>query len=153
MAVQDWLLRIGDGEHFQSSSKMNIWGVDSSNTNVKFFMKQVKIGDHLWFVRTGGQIIAVSTFTCLKDRVIGPLITLTPTNEELGWTKQKGDWDKEVHFNDLYNLASLNLMAGIKSPMVVRLYNEKCLVDLPKEYTYITRYSKVTLAGVAGSHP
>lgn len=139
-----WLLRIGNGNHFQSSSKKCIWGVDSKNACVKGFLTRVKEGDLLWFVKSGGFLVAVSTFTKQNERVLGPLIELTPTNEELGWTETEGDWDTEIHFKDLYNLTECELHAGIKSPLTIRLFNEKCKVDLPTEYKYIVRYSKVT---------
>ncbi len=144
--AKDWLLRIGDGDHFHSSSKRNIWGVASKDSNVKGFIKRASPGDHLWFVKSGGQIIAVATFVEFKDRILGPLISLTATNEELGWNKTDGSWDKEVHYKDLYTLTQLNLMSALKSPCVIRLYNEKCLVDLPKEYILIKRYSSVVKA-------
>lgn len=147
MSTKHWLLRIGDGEHFSSSSKKNIWGVDSSDIcNIKPFLNVVKPGDHLWFVKSKakGKITHLATFTATKTRETGPLIAFTQTNEELGWTKQKGDWDTEIHFKDLYDLTEIDLLSEIKSPKVVRLYNElKCKAKLPQEYEYIVRYSKV----------
>lgn len=144
--AKDWLLRIGDGTHFHSSAKRNIWGVASKDPCVKGFLKRASPGDHLWFVKSGGQIVALSTLVEFKDRILGPLISLTATNDELGWNKTDGSWDKEVHYKDLFNLSQLNLMSGLKSPLVIRLYNEKCLVDLPKEYILIKKYSSVTKA-------
>jgi len=110
------------------------------------FLKKVKEGDLLWFVKskTNGQIIAVATFTETKKRILGPLISLTLTNTELGWDKTDGDWDTEVHYKDLYNLTNCNLISEIKGAAGIRLYNENCKVNLPAEYPYIVRYSKVT---------
>jgi len=144
--VENWLLRVGDGDHFQSSSVRYIWGIDSKHkcsTNV--FINTVKAGDLLWFVKSGekGKLIAVATFKELKKRETGPLIALTLTNEDLGWTKQVGDWDTEVHYKNLYDLRECNLFSEIQSPLVIRRYNEKCKVDLVTEYQYILKYSKV----------
>ena len=143
--INYWILRCGDGDHFWSSSKKFIWGVDSkqkSNTNI--FITTAKPGDLLWFVQGGnkGKIIAVSTFKEFKNRETGPLIALTLTDEDLGWVKTKGNWDTEVHYNDLYDLRECELFSEIKSPKVIRKYNEKCKVNLPVEYPYIVKYSK-----------
>jgi hypothetical protein len=138
-----WLLRVGDGIHFERSSKKGIWGVDSKKPNIPGFLRTVKKGDLLWFVKTGGLLIAVATYTSSVERVLGPLITLTQTNEELGWTEVDGDWDTEVHFDTFYNISLCELNAGIKSPLTVRTYNDKCKVDLPTEYKNILRYSKL----------
>jgi hypothetical protein len=143
---EHYLLRVGDGEHFKNSSPMSIWGIDSSASCTKGFIKTVKEGDILWFVKSksNGHLIAVATFTGLKERVTGPLIDLTPSNEELGWTKTEGDWDIEVHYTDLYNIGACELYSGIKSPLVIRKYSDKCACNLPAEYASIVRYSKVT---------
>jgi hypothetical protein len=141
-----FLLRIGDGSHFKSSSTKSIWGITSKYSFAKRFMSIVKEGDILWFVTGGsnGQIVALATFTGIKERVLGPLLALTLTNEELGWNKSEGEWDKEVHYKNLYNLSSCELFSEIKSPCGIRSYNDKCKIDLPKEYINIIRYSKIT---------
>jgi hypothetical protein len=145
--VEHWIFRVGDGDHFWSSSKYNIWGIDSQNkSTTQPFITSVKSGDLLWFVKGGdkGKLIAVSTFTELKKREVGPLISLTLTDEELGWTKsnQGGNSDTEIHYKDLYDLTDCGLFSEIKSPLVIRKYSEKCKVNLPAEYPYIVKYSK-----------
>ncbi len=145
--VEHWILRVGDGDHFWSSSIKNIWGIDSNNkSNTQVFINTVKSGDLLWFVQSNskGKLIAVATFTEMKNRETGPLIALTLTNEELGWVKTKGNWDIEVHYKNLYDLRLCDLLSEIQSPKVIRKYNEKCKVNLPLEYPYIVKYSKVT---------
>lgn len=141
----NFLLRIGNGNHFKSSSKYNTWGINSKNSSEKGFIKNVKEGDLLWFVKnkSNGQLIAVATLTTTKPRVVGPLIQLTLTNEELGWTESDGEWDTEVHYKDLYNLSECALYSEIKGTSVIRSYNENCKVDLPSEYLNIVRYSKI----------
>jgi hypothetical protein len=141
-----FILRIGDGEHFNASSSKCIWGINSKTTLGKWFKSIAKEDDILWFVKSKskGQIVAVATLTCLKERVIGPLIALTLTNEELGWNKQEGVWDTEVHYKDLYNLTDCDLFSEIKCPSTIRLYDSmKCKVNLPCEYASIVRYSKL----------
>jgi hypothetical protein len=141
-----WILRVADGVHFIKSQPLMRWGINSNHTNWALnFMRTVKEGDILWFVKKGqGQVLGVATFTYHCKRELGPLLAVTPTNEELGWTQTKGEWDTEVHYKDLYDVTVLNLLTRIKSPLVGRLYNEKCLVNLPDEYSNIVKYSKVT---------
>jgi hypothetical protein len=142
-----YLLRIGDGKHFVRSSIHHIWGVDSKTNDGKWFLSNVKEGDQLWFVQSNsnGKLIATATYSHQKPRELGPLISLTQTNEELGWTETHGDWDVEIHYKNLYNLTECGLYSAIKSPRVFRRYNEKCKVNLPAEYPYIVRYSNVSL--------
>ena len=145
MAPTHWLLRIGDGDHFTSSSSQNIWGIVSTLTCGMHFLRTVKEGDLLWFIqgKTHGKALAVATYVKSKVRETGPLVAFTATNEELGWTKQAGTWDTEIHYKDLYNLSTCSLLTEIKSPGVIRTYSEKCKVDLPAEYPHIVRYAGV----------
>ena len=141
-----YLLYIGDGVHFNASSSKSIWGINSKHSFAKGFLTTAKEGDLLWFVKskTNGQIVAVATFTRTNMRILGPLIELTFTNSELGWDKTEGEWDTEVHYKDLYNLTQCNLISEIKGAVGIRLYNDKCKVNLVTEYMHIVRYSKVT---------
>ena len=143
-----FLLRIGDGRHFNTSSSKFIWGINTTTSPMgKWFKKTVKPGDLLWFVtsKSNGHVVAVATFTETKERILGPLIALTLNNDELGWTHKEGDWNIEVHYKDLYNLSNCELYSEIKCPSTIRLYDsEKCKVDLPTEYAHIVRYSKIT---------
>ena len=79
----DWLLRIGDGDHFAVSSKLNIWGINSKNSFGKYFIRSVVPGDRLWFVKSKskGLLVAVSTFTSFNQRELGPLVSITRTND------------------------------------------------------------------------
>lgn len=144
--MHNWILRVGNGNHFISSSKDNTWGVNSEYNDVKYFLSNVKEGDPLWFVKTAskGLIVAMAIYVNHKKRELGPLIALTKTNEELGWTETDGNWDTEIHYKNLYNLTECGLLTEIKSPRVIRTYNEKCKIDLPQEYANIVRYSKIT---------
>lgn len=141
-----FLLYVGDGEHFIASSSKYIWGINSKRSCSKGFIKKVKEGDLLWFVKskTRGQIIAVATFASINKRVLGPLIALTYTDIELGWDKSSGEWDTEVCYTNLYNLTQCNLFSELKGASVIRSYNDKCKVNLYVEYPYILRYSKIT---------
>lgn len=141
-----FLLYIGDGVHFNASSSKSIWGITSTHTSAKGFLRRAKEGDLLWFVKskTNGQLVAVATFTGTKKRILGPLIELTLTNSELGWDKSEGEWDTEVHYKDLYNLTHCKLISKIKGAAGIRRYNDKCKVNLIVEYPYIARYYKVT---------
>lgn len=145
--TKDFLLRVSDGIHFRNSSVKLIWGIDSKNVFGKFLMNKAVSGDRLWFVqsKSNGKIIAVATLVSFKKRELGPLIDVSYTNEELGWTKQKGEWDIEVHYTDLYNLTDCNLYSEIIGTSTIRMFNvNKCKVNLPNEYPYIVKYSKVS---------
>jgi hypothetical protein len=150
MAPVDWLLRVADGKNLIRSSKHKIWGIDSKSTSGKNFLKKIKPGDRLWFVKRAakGKIIAVATYKSHNNRGVGPLVNTTLTNEELGWDKEDTDWtsDTEIHYMDLYNLSDCELLSGIKSPLSIREYSQKCMVNLPVEYPYICKYRKVTLS-------
>ena len=137
-----FLIYIGDGVHFNASSSRSIWGIDSTLSLTKGFLRRAKEGDLLWFVKskTNGRLVAVATFTGVNKRILG----LTLTNSELGWDKSKGEWDTEVHYKDLYDLTHCNLISEIKGAASIRLYNDKCKVNLITEYPQIVRYSKVT---------
>ena len=137
-------MRVADGEHLCNSSNDNVWAVNSSIPCNKNFIKEAVYGDRLWFVtsKTGGKIVAVATFVKTVARELGPLISLTPTNEERGWTSQHGNWDTDVFYEKLYIVSHANLLTQIKSPGNVRKYNEKCKVNLPIEYQYIEKYLK-----------
>lgn len=144
-----WLIRIGDGKNFINSSEKGIWGMSTkNNTNVQSFLNKAKEGDLLWFItgRSNGKVLAMSEYISNNKRQDGPLIPITYTNEELGWTKSDGDgsWDYEVHYTKMYNLNELDLQTEIKSSATVRKYNEKCKVTLPKEYKNIVKYSRIS---------
>jgi hypothetical protein len=146
----DWLLRVGDGENLKNSSKYRIWGISAKTATNKHFIKNVKPGDRLWFVKSKsqGKLIAVAIYRShnSRDFGLGPLIDISLTNEDLGWTGSGADWtsEVEVHYTDLYGLNDCELLTHIKGAATIRKYDEKCRVNLPVEYSYIVRYSKVT---------
>jgi hypothetical protein len=141
-----WLLRIGDGIHFNASSSKSIWGVTSAYPFTKGFLSKAKAGDLLWFVKgaSNGKIVAVATLMHTNKRIIGPIIELTLSNKELGWDKTEGAWDTEVHYKSLYNLTDFELFSEIKGAAGIRSYTDKCKVNLAAEYPHIVRYSKPT---------
>ena len=143
--IKDWILRVGDGKHFHRSSKYMTWGLSKNASSKAYFLRSVQKGDHLWFAKSGGQLIAVATFKGHNPRETGPLIAVTLTNQDLGWTETDGDWDTEVHYTDLYNLTACDLQSRIKSPLTIRIFNsDKCKVNLPCEYQNIVRYLSST---------
>lgn len=141
----DFLLRVGNGENLKNSSKFGIWGIKSSRN--KGFLTNVKEGDRLWFVthNSKGKILAVATYRSHNTRELGPLLNITMTNEQLGWPEEGLDWtsDTEIHYSDLYGLEACELLTHIKGQTTIRKYDLNCQVDLPLEYGYIVRYSKV----------
>jgi len=137
----DWIIKPGMNKNFDNSIKNMTWGYVS--TRLPTFRETVKSGDRLWFVRKD-LLIAVATFKDQKKRVLGPLIALTLTNEELGWTSGMGAWDMEIHYTDLYDLTLCNGGKGIDPKAygqpALRKYNPDKNIDLPAEYMGITRY-------------
>ena len=144
----DWLLRVGDGENFINSSKYRIWGIQSTTPTNKHFIKNVKPGDRLWFVKSksNGKLIAVGTYRSHNTRDLGPLVNFTMTNQELGWTGEGPDWmsDTEVHYSDMYGLSDCELLTHIQGASTIRKYDDKCRVKLEIEYSNIVRYSRIT---------
>ena len=146
-----YILRVGDGNNFKNSSNVSIWGVKSRN---KSFLKKVKEGDKLWFIKNkekgdiyNGKTIAVAEFVSKNERVIGPLISITPNNDELGWDDKGEFCDVEIHYNNLYNLTDCNLFTGQNNQTTICEYDnikDGLLVNLIVEYEYISKYSKIT---------
>lgn len=143
-----WIFRVGNGKNFVQGSRFNIWGIQSTTNDGKHFIKNVKPGDILWFItnKSQGLIIAVSTYRSHNKRVFGPLLDISMTNKELGWTNDETDWisDIEIHYTDLYNVSNCELLTKLKSQTCIMKYNQNCCVVLPVEYSSIVRYSKVT---------
>ena len=147
----DWILRVGDSSNFIRSSKYRIWGIQTTTSpHGKHFIKNVKLGDRLWFVKskTQGKIIYVATYSTHNKRELGPLVNLSMTNEELGWSGEGSNWtsDTEIHYTDLYDLNDCHLLTHIKCPITIRKYDKKCMVNLALEYRYIVHYSRVNFA-------
>ena len=143
----DWLLRVGDGENLKRSSKIRIWGISSKISTNKYFLKNVKQGDRLWFVKSKsqGKLLAVASYCSNNVRECGPLIDISLTDEQLGWTRNDINWnaDVEVHYSNFYGLNDCELLTQIKGAATIRKYDEKCRVNLALEYNYIVQYSKV----------
>lgn len=147
-----YILRVGNGENFINGNTRCLWAVKDSH---KSFLEKVKKGDKLWFIRSktpedthSGKIIAVADFEYKNERIVGPLVSFTPSNEELNWTGSEGGFcNIEIHYTNLYNLTALKLYSGQRGQCVVVNYNnikEKLLVNLIEEYERIVYYSQIT---------
>ncbi len=142
--VKEWILRIGDGKNFINSSKSNIWGISSK---YKTFISSCEPGDRLWFIISGsnGKIFSVAEFVSLKFREVGPLISITPTNEELGWDNSGETCDIQIEYKNLLNLSNCELYSDIKGQVTVRLWKEDSSeINLPLEYHYIRKYCNIS---------
>ena len=147
MSEQHWFKRIGNGNNFCNSSDKKILFLSSKNANDIHFMKNAKKGDKLWFMlgNSKGRIIGVATFIEFKERVIGPLISLTKTNEELGWDNDTGSrCTHELYYDELYNIFDANVSVKLnnRSSMLKFESSKYPDINLPIEYHYITKYSK-----------
>jgi hypothetical protein len=146
----DWILRVGDGKNFKNSSKYFTWGINSSVSCSKCFMKTVKKCDRLWFVtsKSNGKAVGVSTYISHNKREFGSLIDITRTSEELGWSGEGHVWksDVEIHYTELYELYECQLFTHIIGAATIRKYNDKCRVNLTLEYLSIVRHNNMEVA-------
>jgi len=145
--ISHWLLRVGDGVNFSNSSIHHIWGISSASPLSKYFLKNVKEGDILWFIKSksNGLVYAIATFTHYEKRIIGELINLSMSNEELGWNDVGSNSDTEIHYNSLYNLTECNLETFIQCPSTIRKFKThnfpiKCRIHLEEEYDKFIKY-------------
>jgi hypothetical protein len=132
----NYIFRTGkNSSHLWGSCVYNIWGINSSTSGSKNFLKNVKPGDCLWFVQgnSGGLIVAVAIYEHFTKRVDGMCMPF----EKLGWTNIPGSWDTDIHFKNFKKIEHMNLLTKIKSPANPRVYNYNCLVNLPEMYTQI----------------
>jgi hypothetical protein len=146
-----YIIRVGDSVNFKNSSDLGIWAVKS---RCKTFLQIVKEGDKLWFVKNkvknqtlSGKIIAVADFVSKNERVHGPLLSLSLTNEELGWNEKGEEYDIEINYNNLYNLSRCNLFTGQKGQTTIMDYDkvkESLMINLVVAYENITIYSKIS---------
>jgi hypothetical protein len=141
-----YIIRIGDGVNFINSSKYNCWGLNSNNNNAKHLIKNIKENDILWFIKnkTKGQVIAVSNYTRNEKRILGPLINISKTNEELGWDNIE-NIDTIIYYDNIYNISRCNIFINLKGQNTIYKYsNDKYNIDLKKEYDNIIKYSNIT---------
>ena len=141
-----YIIRVGDGINFTNSSRYNCWGLNSNNNNVKYLMKHIKENDILWFIKnkTNGQVIAVSKYTTNEKRILGPLINISKTNEELGWNNIE-NIDIMIYYDNLYNISRCNIFINLKGQNSIYKYSDnKFNIDLKKEYYNIIKYSNIT---------
>jgi hypothetical protein len=140
----DWLLRVGDGENFIKSSKYKIWCITSTCTNNKYFVNNVKKDDRLWFIKhkSNGKVLAVANYIKHNKRILGPLLDLTLPNDILEIYGDE-DWNIEIYYDNLYNINDCDIFTNINGPSPIRKYNDKCSINLPNEYIYICKYSKI----------
>ena len=133
--INHYLFRVGDGSHLLGSSLYNIWGINSSTSDSKYFEKNVKPGDCLWFVKgnSKGLIIACAIFERFVKRVNGECMPF----EILGWTNIPGSWDTDIHFTKFKNIEHMKLLSQIKDPRNTIEYTKKCLLNLQDLYSQI----------------
>ena len=131
--MTNWIIRIGDGEHFFGSTE-NVWGFNSRN---KYFLRNARPNDKLFFVMRGTKctICAFAVFKGLRIRS-----KLTPTNEYYNWIYhdesdggrwKNSKWDVELiydHYFDLRYIDNKSLLCtkinkknpnGIMPPSIV----------------------------------
>lgn len=144
-----WVISIGDGDNFSRSSRYGIWGMNSKSKFVKYFVKNVIPGDILWFKvnkSVSGVVYKLYYMAELKflpkKRELGPLISVSLTNTELGWNG--GDWDYEIFYDKLYKIDRLNLvLKGLGMSSCLEIHEKHSDFSMEEEYQNIIRYSQV----------
>jgi hypothetical protein len=63
--------------------------------------------------KTKGQVIAVSKYTRNEKRILGPLINISKTNEELGWDNIE-NIDTIIYYDNIYNISRCNIFINLK---------------------------------------
>ncbi len=148
-------MRIGDGVNFENSSNFKVWGCKKRTS--KSFLNEIKNGDIIWFVPnqdTSGQkgkIYYCAIYQSHQERVTGPLIALTETNEELGWHNVENwnsDWDVQIHYTKLFKINNLNLQINIAGRQTSKgkISDEMCEnFNINSEWNNINKYSSILL--------
>jgi hypothetical protein len=136
--IKHWLFRVGpDASNLYACSKHNIWGINSSNSNARKFVREANQGDIIWFVKgaSKGLLISYATYVQSIKRVKGENMT----DEELGWFYQcpwvkNTGWDIEIQFENYSDIENMGLLSKIQQSANPRRYSEKCMVNLPRVY-------------------
>jgi hypothetical protein len=147
-----WMISIGDSSNFNRSSRYGIWGIDSKNTQIKCFLKNAIPGDILWFkVNKSLSKVAYKLYYMAelkyfpRKRELGPLISVSLTDTELGWNG--GDWDYEIIYFKLYKIDRLEMVLKSLGRMssCLEIRERHCDFSIEHEYNNIIRYSQVEL--------
>ena len=160
----NWIIRVGDGDNFMKSSKINVWGIpDNSNASI-CFINNVKKGDVLWFItsNSGGKIIAVATYEEMLCVIPTPNRFMNSSKNALmdnlsieDFTYKQDAPNMLMRYKDLYVLSEIEhpeLLTCMKSIRMMSIYKYRgiednhCKVDLDMEYIIISlRMNRVNL--------
>lgn len=152
----NWIIRVGDGDNFMKSSKINVWGIpDNSNASI-CFINNVKKGDVLWFItsNSGGKIIAVATYEEMLCVIPTPNKFMNSSKNALmdnlsieDFTYKQDAPNMLMRYKDLYVLSEIEhpeLLTCMKSIRMMSIYKYRgiednhCKVDLDMEYIIIS---------------
>lgn len=153
--MKHWFIRVGDGENFKNS-RHPFWGVKRGNHNsTKSLISKMEKGDILWFINSkpyGGIVVGMAEFVCMYDRQDEPIIKInTYTNEEQNW-KGDGDWDIQIHYDNLYDTELQNIKICIQCASSILKYEtfkkklemNKDFIDLDIHYNNYKYYAKIS---------
>ena len=152
----NWIIRVGDGDNFMKSSKINVWGIpDNSNASI-CFINNVKKGDVLWFItsNSGGKIIAVATYEEMLCVIPTPNRFMNSSKNALmdnlsieDFTYKQDAPNMLMRYKDLYVFSEIEhpeLLTCMKSIRMMSIYKYRgiednhCKVDLDMEYIIIS---------------
>lgn len=118
-----WIVRVGDGSKFDKLSAASKWNVKKSMNTSKYFTKNAKPGDVMWFLKcgAGGLITAIGHYTHLED------------------SETEKVYNQELHFDRIVDTEKLEIKLRIVGPIGLRAYKPgyNCDVDLPEKYAEI----------------
>lgn len=118
-----WIVRVGDGSKFDKQSVTSKWNVKKSMNTSKYFTKNAKPGDVMWFLRcgAGGLVTAIGHYTHSED------------------SETEKVYNQELHFDRIIDTEKLEIKLQIVGPIGLRAYKPgyNCNVDLPEKYAEI----------------
>lgn len=142
MPIKHWLFQIADGKNFYNSVSRKAWSLYSNISGDKYFKANATEGDLVWFVLGGSNklCVAVAEFKRSEVRILGPLLPLTYTNEELGWGSDVAP-DALIHLDNYVDLTQLKnpICADRTWRQGKLLYEASKGTDLPAEWAYLSR--------------
>lgn len=127
-----WILKIFNGDDFNNSKELGVWGISSKGTVNKTFIDEAQPGDKLWFMKSNHEIVGVAIYKSHTQRLVGPLISLTYSDQELGWKNMK-KIDTQIDFENY--IETHNLKYNFSFISDVTLNNQmNSYMNMEREY-------------------
>ncbi len=150
--VNNWVIRIQDGNHFFASADKGVWALRNKPYNLNC-AKSMKTEDNIYFIQnrdtkkkiTHNLITAYGKFESYKIR---DNAKIEKENKERGWNNHTplfgGVWDLEINFTDFTDLRKGVVETEISNVFITNLrstyagaiipYNEYSKYILPSDF-------------------